>query len=86
LDLFYRQNLAIHELGHLYQFHEGTRGHRRRIQEVFATWDIIAYQSKFQPETATATLDYVSIGSAVHFPKIKQHSLAGFEAHFISMT
>ncbi|MDF2156475.1 hypothetical protein [Algoriphagus sp. CAU 1675] len=84
LDLFYRHNVAIHELGHLYQFYEGFRGQRRWLQEVFATWAARAYQLQYQPKLAAATVAYARIGSGLHFPQIKHTSLDDFEALYLN--
>ena len=83
MDLFYRNNVGIHELGHLYQFIEVSKGQRRWLQEVFATYAARSYLVKFQPKLAAATLAYVEIGTEAHEHHIKYRSLKAFEELFI---
>ena len=83
MDLFYRHNIAIHELGHLYHLYEATKSQRKWLQEVFATYAAQAYLLKFQPDLAAATRVYAEIGSELHFENIKHHSLEKFEELYL---
>lgn len=84
MDLFYRHNVAIHELGHLYHFYEARESQRKWLQEVFATYATHAYLLKFQPDLAAASQAYADIGSQALFPQIKHTSLEAFERLYLS--
>ncbi|SDD47954.1 hypothetical protein SAMN04488104_103214 [Algoriphagus faecimaris] len=83
MDLFYRNNVAVHELGHCYHHFEGTKVQRRWIQEVFATYAARAYLVNHEPDLATATATYAEVGSQAHFPFIKHTSLGKFEELYL---
>lgn len=83
MDLFYRNNVAVHELGHCYHHYEATKPQRRWIMEVYATYAARAYLINHQPELAAATATYAEIGSQAHFPFIKHTSLEKFEELYL---
>lgn len=83
MDLFYRNNVAVHELGHCYHHFVGTKIQRRWIQEVFATYAARAYLVNHEPEMAAATAAYAEMGSQIHYPFIKHTSLEKFEELYL---
>ncbi len=83
MDLFYRNNVAVHELGHLYHFFEASQTQRKWLQEVFATYAARLFLVKHNPELAAATVSYAEIGSEAHFPFIKHTSLDKFEELYL---
>ena len=42
-DLFYRESLGLHELGHLYQFKQAVQPQRKWLSELFATMCMYAF-------------------------------------------
>ncbi|WP_297336850.1 hypothetical protein [Algoriphagus sp.] len=83
MDLFYRNNVAVHELGHLYHFYEASKPQRRWLQELFATYAARNFLIKSHPKMAKATAAYAEVGSEAHFPFIKHTSLEKFEELYL---
>jgi hypothetical protein len=83
MDLFYRNNVAVHELGHCYHHYEATKPQRRWIMEVFATYAARAYLVKHRPSLAAATAAYAGVGSQAHFPFVKHTALDQFEKLYL---
>ncbi|MFC3416270.1 hypothetical protein [Algoriphagus hitonicola] len=83
MDLFYRNNVAVHELGHLYHFFEASKPQKRWLQELFATYAARNFLVKSHPKMAKATAAYAEVGSEAHFPFIKHTSLEKFEELYL---
>ncbi|MFD2201253.1 hypothetical protein [Shivajiella indica] len=83
MDLFYRNNLSVHELGHLYHFVEATQAPRKWLQEVFATWAERAYLVKHHPNMADATAAYAKMGTKLLVSRITYTSLEKFEELYL---
>lgn len=83
MDLFYRNNVSVHELGHCYHHYEATKPQRRWIMEVYANYAARAYLVNHRPDMAAATAAYAEVGSEAHFPYIKYSSLEKFEELYL---
>jgi hypothetical protein len=88
LDLFYRDALSIHELGHLYQFYRTSKNTQRRwINEVFGNLCQVAAVKNFEDQTIFHQMDayQVFLIEANQWGELKYKTLDEFETNYFDV-
>ena len=88
LDLFYRDALSLHELGHLYQFHKTGKGTQRRwLNEVFGNLCQLAAAKNLTTQEVFNQMDLYQLFliKANQWGELKFKTLDQFEKDFLEV-
>ncbi len=88
LDKFFRDGLALHELGHLYQFYRtGKNGQRRWLNELFGNLCQIASAKHFKNQTAFNQMDAFQnlLINTNQWGELNYKTLKQFENHYFDV-